>query len=263
MTEQASSPGLKLDSPSQELRRRLENLHASEAKFNFCFQEVVNHQAIQPATNTNPFAALEMDNLEAENENDNHEDLREGWTFQGRKKHTPRIASPKQVLPQSPTPPLTMKSHQGEEGNECTQTCTAPTSPHWVSQLHQTRNTLEQGSGRFCPGKKTPKKKSWSMPRTTPHQASHLTSGSQACRRKNGPTRPHSQTSPRVSNQSSKTRFSGTLSTSRTASPWNGAGRRIKPEEGGNAQSLHTLALAPTPSVCRIRDTSTGGCPIP
>jgi hypothetical protein len=26
---------------------------------------------------------------------------------------------------------------------------------------------------------------------------------------------------------------------------------------------LHTLALAPTPSVCRIRDTSTGGCPIP
>jgi len=34
---------------------------------------------------------------------DNPEEMREGWTFQGRKKHTPKIASLRQVLPQSTT----------------------------------------------------------------------------------------------------------------------------------------------------------------
>jgi hypothetical protein len=34
---------------------------------------------------------------------DNPEEMREGWTFQGTKKHTPKIASLRQVLPQSTT----------------------------------------------------------------------------------------------------------------------------------------------------------------
>jgi hypothetical protein len=46
MIEQASSPGLKLDSPSQELRRHLENFHTSKAELNFGFREPDNHQAI-------------------------------------------------------------------------------------------------------------------------------------------------------------------------------------------------------------------------
>jgi hypothetical protein len=70
-------------------------------------------------------------------------------------------------------------------------------------------------------------------------------------------------TMPRASNLSSMIRFSSTVSISRTASPYNGAGRRTKLEEGGNAQFSHTLVLALVPSVCRIRDTSSGGCPIP
>jgi hypothetical protein len=34
---------------------------------------------------------------------DNPEEMREGWIFQGRKKHTPKIASLRPVLPQSTT----------------------------------------------------------------------------------------------------------------------------------------------------------------
>jgi hypothetical protein len=95
MAEQASSLGLKLDSSSLEIRKYQDILHASKAKPNFSLQEVVSHEAIQLAANANPFAALEMDNLKAKNEKDNCEDLREGWTFQGRKKHTPKITSPR------------------------------------------------------------------------------------------------------------------------------------------------------------------------
>jgi hypothetical protein len=78
MTQQASSLRLKLDYPSQELRRHLENFHTSKAKLNFGFREANSHQAFQLATSTKPFVALEADNPEAEDAKDNHEDLREG-----------------------------------------------------------------------------------------------------------------------------------------------------------------------------------------
>jgi hypothetical protein len=47
---------------------------------------------------------LEVDNPEAEEEKDNLGEMKESWTFQGRKKHTPKITSPRQALPQTPTP---------------------------------------------------------------------------------------------------------------------------------------------------------------
>jgi hypothetical protein len=43
--------------------------------------------------------ALEADNPEAEEKKDNLGEMKECWTFQGRKKHTLRITSPKQALP--------------------------------------------------------------------------------------------------------------------------------------------------------------------
>ncbi len=104
MTELASSPGLNHDRPSLVTRRDPESAYTSKAKLNFGFREANSHQAPYSAVNTNPFAALEAVNPEAEDAKDNQEDLRESWTFQGRKKHTPRIASPRQALPQSPTP---------------------------------------------------------------------------------------------------------------------------------------------------------------
>jgi len=99
MTEQASFPGLKPISISQELCRQLEIICESKAKPNFGFQNAGSPLSTQPITNTNPFAALEVDNPEAKEEKDNLRELKESWTFQWRKKHTPRITSPKQALP--------------------------------------------------------------------------------------------------------------------------------------------------------------------
>jgi hypothetical protein len=84
--------------------RQLEIIRESKAKPNFGFQNVDNPLSTQPVTNTNPFVALEADNLEAKEKKDNLGEMKESWTFQGRKKHTPRITSPRQALPQTPTP---------------------------------------------------------------------------------------------------------------------------------------------------------------
>jgi len=104
MTEQASFPELKPISIGQELSRQLKIIRESKAKPNFGFQNVGNPLSTQPVTSTNPFATLEVDNPEAKEGKDNLGELKESWSFQGRKKHTPRITSPRQALPQTPTP---------------------------------------------------------------------------------------------------------------------------------------------------------------
>jgi hypothetical protein len=104
MTEQASFPELKPISIGQKLSRQLEIICESKAKPNFGFQNAGSPLSTQLVTSTNPFAALEVDNPEAEEGKDNLGELKESWSFQGRKKHTPRITSPRQALPQTPTP---------------------------------------------------------------------------------------------------------------------------------------------------------------
>jgi hypothetical protein len=104
MIEQASFLELKPISISQELNRQLEIIRKSKAKPNFGFQNVDSPLSTQPVTNINPFVALEADNPETEKKKDNLGEMKESWTFQGRKKHTPRITSSKQALPQTPTP---------------------------------------------------------------------------------------------------------------------------------------------------------------
>ncbi|CAK9860963.1 unnamed protein product [Sphagnum jensenii] len=99
MTKLASSLGLNHDKPSLVTRRHPESAYTSKAKLNFGFREANSHQALYLAANTNLSVALEVVNLEVEDAKDNQEDLRESWTFQRRKKHTPRIASPRQALP--------------------------------------------------------------------------------------------------------------------------------------------------------------------
>jgi hypothetical protein len=86
----------------------LENLHKTKTNLNFGYQNADCHPVEQLTISANPFAALEADNPEADETKDNLEEMREGWTFQGRRKHTPKIASPKQAPPQSliPTPNL-------------------------------------------------------------------------------------------------------------------------------------------------------------
>ncbi len=104
MTEQASFPEPKPLSISQKLSRQLEIIRESKAKPNFGFQNAISPLSTQLVTNTNPFAALEGDNPEVEEEKDDLGEMKGSWTFQGRKKHTPRITSPRQALPQTPTP---------------------------------------------------------------------------------------------------------------------------------------------------------------
>ncbi|CAN5962063.1 unnamed protein product [Sphagnum jensenii] len=76
--KKASVPELKPDSPSQMLSKHLENFHKTKAKLNFGFRNADNSQVTQPATSTNPFAALEADNPEAEDAMDNPEEMKEG-----------------------------------------------------------------------------------------------------------------------------------------------------------------------------------------
>jgi hypothetical protein len=102
MAEPANSPGLSQDRLSSEDKRRLEGAFTPKAKLNFGIQELASPQAPNPASNTNPFAVLGEGNLGAETVKKILEDLKEGWSFQGRRKHTFKIASPRQVLPQSP-----------------------------------------------------------------------------------------------------------------------------------------------------------------
>jgi hypothetical protein len=104
MTKQASFLELKPINISQELSRQLEIIRKSKAKPNFGFQNNDSPLSTQPVTNTNPFTALEADNPETEEKKDNLGEMKESWTFQGRKKHTPRITPPRQALPQTRTP---------------------------------------------------------------------------------------------------------------------------------------------------------------
>ncbi len=113
MTKQASLLKLTPNSPSQVLSKHLGTLHASKAKLNFELREADTHQAAQPHVNSNPFAALESDNPKGEGAKHHQEELREGWTFQGRKKHTPRIASPRQAPPQTP---IIIPNHEATPG---------------------------------------------------------------------------------------------------------------------------------------------------
>ncbi len=93
MTEQASLPELKPISISQELNRQLEIIREFKAKPNFGFQNADSPLSKLPVTNANPFTALEANNPKAEEEKDNLGEMKESWTFQRRKKHTPRITS--------------------------------------------------------------------------------------------------------------------------------------------------------------------------
>jgi hypothetical protein len=104
MTKHASFPELKPISISQELSRQLEFIRESKAKPNFGLQSTGSPLSTQPVTDANPFAVLETTNPEAEEEKDDSGERKDNWTFQGEKKHTPKITSPKQILPQTPTP---------------------------------------------------------------------------------------------------------------------------------------------------------------
>ncbi|CAM6059354.1 unnamed protein product [Sphagnum tenellum] len=62
-----------------------------------------SHQAYPSVTTTNPSAALEKLNPEAEDLRYTQGESSESWAFQASRKQAPRNASPRQALPHSPT----------------------------------------------------------------------------------------------------------------------------------------------------------------
>jgi len=59
-------------------------------------------QAQTPEANANPFASLREGNKETERHERPHVEAMEGWSFQGKRKHTPKLASPKLDATQLP-----------------------------------------------------------------------------------------------------------------------------------------------------------------
>jgi len=60
------------------------------------------NQAPTPEANSNPFANSEVGTNGTERPNRPHVDVKEGWTFQGKKRHAPKLASPIRDAAQPP-----------------------------------------------------------------------------------------------------------------------------------------------------------------
>jgi len=65
---------------------------------NFGIQELASPQAPSPAAKSNPFAILGEDNAGVATLMEMQEYMKEGWSFQGRKRHDPKQTPPRQVM---------------------------------------------------------------------------------------------------------------------------------------------------------------------
>ncbi len=62
------------------------------AKLHFGIPGLTRAQTQTPETNANPFASPGEGNKEAERHNRPHVEVTEGWSFQGKRRHTPKLA---------------------------------------------------------------------------------------------------------------------------------------------------------------------------
>jgi hypothetical protein len=127
---------------------------------NFGFRSEAPHQTYLSAVNTNPFAALEMINSEEEDPKHSQEETGVRWVFQVNRKQAPRLISPGKAPPPSlqPTPQRKI-AHQEAEERELAQRYITLSLPLWVSLYPQEKNSPEQKSGQFCPGKETTRRR--------------------------------------------------------------------------------------------------------
>jgi hypothetical protein len=137
-------------------------------KLSFGIPGLANPQALALEASANPFTSPGEGNRGAELRNKLHEDAMEGWSFQGRRRHAPKLASPRQELHQPlPHTPQLEITLGGKEGN-CTPRYTPPSSPPLTSLSHQTENSLEPECGQSWSGRRTPKRRRLCTPRTKP-----------------------------------------------------------------------------------------------
>jgi len=65
-------------------------------KFHFGLSGLKGAQVLALEANPNPFASPGEGTKESERLNRSQADAMEGWTFQGKRRHTPKLASPRQ-----------------------------------------------------------------------------------------------------------------------------------------------------------------------
>lgn len=165
---------------------------------NFGIQEMASTQDPSPTTKSNPFAILGEDIAGAVTLMEMQEDMKEGWSFQGRKRHDPKQPHLGRPHSNSPRTPPTEKSPQ--EGREVSYTprSTPPTLPPSAYRSRPARNHSEPGSGRSSPGPKRKKKKHLFTAEISPCQTFPSVSESQAQQKQlkqNGHKKPQGPTS--------------------------------------------------------------------
>jgi len=69
-------------------------------KLHFGLPGLKGAQVLAPEANPNPFASPREGIKESERLNRSQVDTMEGWTFQGKRRHTPKLASPRQETSQ-------------------------------------------------------------------------------------------------------------------------------------------------------------------
>ncbi|CAN5955668.1 unnamed protein product [Sphagnum jensenii] len=97
---------------------------------------------------TNPFASPADRNQEGDARLRNQEDMLEGWSFQGRRKHAPKLVSPRPNPRQVPLGPHNKNRRLAGKGNNSTQRYIIRIFPLSESTSLATANPSEQGYGR-------------------------------------------------------------------------------------------------------------------
>jgi hypothetical protein len=92
-----SEPLARLKSETQqEAEQRTTRGLTPNAKLHFGIPGLTGTQTQTPEANANPFANPGEGNKEAERHNKPPMEAMEGWSFQGKRRHTPKLASPRQ-----------------------------------------------------------------------------------------------------------------------------------------------------------------------
>jgi hypothetical protein len=104
-------------SPKREIQTETEQLadgaKAPRASLSFGMPGLASPQTLSREARANPFANLGGGRHEAEPNNKAQEDKTEGWSFQGRRRHAPKLASPRKE-PHQATPPPPPRTQQLE-----------------------------------------------------------------------------------------------------------------------------------------------------
>jgi hypothetical protein len=102
MVESPKSPSLPKSIPHPDAGTLPQGDTAPRSKLCFGISGLASSQALTFDAGVNPFASLGEKHREVKLHNKLSDNLVKGWSFQGRKKHAPKLASPRQDAQQSP-----------------------------------------------------------------------------------------------------------------------------------------------------------------